>query len=499
MKKHYAIVFFIMCLLQMQAQTALFNNLGADVHLMPGAFMIVKADSLHNHAGSIENGGNLVVEGNIYNDATLAGRSASPTGLYRIQGDWINNGITTPFADSVELYGGNQLITGTQPSVFHHLILSGTPGSVKAQTIDASVDGNLNLNDHELATDINEMLVLNTATGAIQKAAGPAGFVSSMGPGRLTRATAATTPYFYPLGTPSALTGAVFYYRPLEITPVAATSNRYGARLAHNPLADSFDPDLMNDELCKVNPLFYHNIYHQSGNANASIKMFFDGANDGKWTDIGHWKAAVWNYMPTASVSANGSFSTVEVKNWGDFNPVPFALAAKKITVDAGPDKEIYPGETTSLDPVINFPATNIQWMPSYYLDFDNIASPKSTPVENIEYTIFVKNDVGCIATDKMKISVLPENLLVPTGFTPNGDGNNDVFRPANKNLDKIVFQVFNRWGEKVFETENAEEGWDGAFRGVKQDMGVYVWKAEYKLNGATATKFASGNVTLVR
>ncbi|MBS1617425.1 MAG: gliding motility-associated C-terminal domain-containing protein, partial [Bacteroidetes bacterium] len=75
----------------------------------------------------------------------------------------------------------------------------------------------------------------------------------------------------------------------------------------------------------------------------------------------------------------------------------------------------------------------------------------------------------------------------------------NDIFKPLNKNLTKIAFQIFDRWGEKVFETDGIGEGWDGTYKNVKQDIGVYVWKIEYQLEGSATMRSESGNVTLVR
>jgi gliding motility-associated-like protein len=114
-------------------------------------------------------------------------------------------------------------------------------------------------------------------------------------------------------------------------------------------------------------------------------------------------------------------------------------------------------------------------------------------------YTIKVVDDFGCVISDSVRLLIQDEELLIPTAFSPNKDGSNDIFRVKNTNLSQFQLQVFNRWGEKVFETTDADEGWDGTFRDEPQELGVYVWKAEYKLNGAPSVKFASGNLTLVR
>ena len=87
--------------------TSLFYNKGASIYMMPGSYMIVNHDSLHNSAGLIQNGGDIRVAGDIYNDAgaTLAGSPATATGLYDIGGNWVNSGTVTSYQDSVLLNG----------------------------------------------------------------------------------------------------------------------------------------------------------------------------------------------------------------------------------------------------------------------------------------------------------------------------------------------------------------------------------------------------------
>jgi gliding motility-associated-like protein len=113
------------------------------------------------------------------------------------------------------------------------------------------------------------------------------------------------------------------------------------------------------------------------------------------------------------------------------------------------------------------------------------VQDPKATPTETTEYTLTVTDKSGCVLRDSLKLTLLPDLLLIPTAFSPNTDGLNDIFRPLNKNLSKIAFQIYDRWGEKVYETDAVGEGWDGTYKGVKQPIGVYVWKAEYQITGS--------------
>ena len=105
------------------------------------------------------------------------------------------------------------------------------------------------------------------------------------------------------------------------------------------------------------------------------------------------------------------------------------------------------------------------------------------------------------MATDS--VSVISDCIAaLPTGFTPNGDGLNDYFNPREfltKGLKTFEMVIYNRWGEKIFETNNiAGRGWDGSYNGVPQLQGVYVYsiKATF-IDGQSIDKV--GNITLIK
>jgi len=94
----------------------LVTNQGAGIYIQPGGYVIVKTNSVHNANGYLENGGQFVIEGNVVNDDSLLGGVASPTGNYRVLGDWINNSNVYSNQDTVELYGNtNSLEVRLQP------------------------------------------------------------------------------------------------------------------------------------------------------------------------------------------------------------------------------------------------------------------------------------------------------------------------------------------------------------------------------------------------
>jgi gliding motility-associated-like protein len=88
--------------------------------------------------------------------------------------------------------------------------------------------------------------------------------------------------------------------------------------------------------------------------------------------------------------------------------------------------------------------------------------------------------------------------IYVPNAFTPNGDGENDFLFVRGKNITKLYFAIFNRWGQKVFETEEQHIGWDGTFKGMQIDPAVYDYYLKYECDGEEE-HFKKGNITLIK
>ncbi len=111
--------------------------------------------------------------------------------------------------------------------------------------------------------------------------------------------------------------------------------------------------------------------------------------------------------------------------------------------------------------------------------------------------TLTVIDNQGCTDTviKTIEVNLIPQ---VPTGFTPNGDGNNDRLYVKGGPFNKMKFRIYNNWGEKIYESEDQKEGWDGKKDGKEQPVGVYVWTLEVDLyNNRTVRK--NGDVTLMR
>ena len=88
--------------------------------------------------------------------------------------------------------------------------------------------------------------------------------------------------------------------------------------------------------------------------------------------------------------------------------------------------------------------------------------------------------------------------IYVPNAFSPNGDGENDVLFVRGNNITDLYFAVFNRWGEKVFETNDQSKGWDGYYNNRSSDPAVFDYYLKYECEGGRK-HFQKGNVTLIR
>lgn len=118
-------------------------------------------------------------------------------------------------------------------------------------------------------------------------------------------------------------------------------------------------------------------------------------------------------------------------------------------------------------------------------------------------YSVTV-SDRGCSGSDTIEVSkVLCDcELDYPNAFTPNGDGLNDYFLPFDIScpMDEYRLSVYDRFGKRVFTTENAHQGWDGTDNGTPLKVGVYFFYAKYKPDGVKSkVKHAKGDVTLIR
>ena len=125
--------------------------------------------------------------------------------------------------------------------------------------------------------------------------------------------------------------------------------------------------------------------------------------------------------------------------------------------------------------------ATDYSWQPAAGLDDPAKPNPVVTVTGDILYTVTASTSAGCKGTASVQLKVYqgPE-IYMPTAFTPNNDGKNDVFKPFPVGIKMYTyFRVFNRWGQLLYSTVDFNQGWDGKVNGKEQPSGTYVWIVE--------------------
>ncbi len=162
------------------------------------------------------------------------------------------------------------------------------------------------------------------------------------------------------------------------------------------------------------------------------------------------------------------------------------------------PDTTIHYGDRIQL--YATGAAVKHSWSPASYLDNPLSAHPWAAPPEDTRYEVIGWDEYGCPDTGIVRIRVVyHSNTMIPSAFSPNGDGKNDAFRIVNLKYEKVLeFMVFNRYGELVFSETDPKRGWNGWHRGKPAEPGVYFYRILLSLPDGTTSEL-SGDVTLLR
>lgn len=145
------------------------------------------------------------------------------------------------------------------------------------------------------------------------------------------------------------------------------------------------------------------------------------------------------------------------------------------------PDTSIYRGAEIEL--YAYSAASKLDWSPQSTIPSNPyLTSIRVQPTDSTTYYVHVVDGNSCEGYDSVRVGVYSKNvLLIPTAFSPNGDGINDIFKVAKHLNVKTLnyFDVYNRWGEKIFSTTNLDQGWDGSFKGEPVPNGSYNWQIQ--------------------
>ncbi len=202
------------------------------------------------------------------------------------------------------------------------------------------------------------------------------------------------------------------------------------------------------------------------------------------------------SYSVKITETASGCFfdTTITIPGYGIINAL----------FSVNPNLSCIPFESNPVTFIdLSLGATQGYWQlsDSTVIPYSTGQNPEHTFEEPGNYTItlHVENAGSCPDEYSKEICVLPPVVIfVPDIFSPNGDGLNDILYARAKSVEKFTFLIYDRWGEKVFETTDTSIGWDGRYKNKPAEQGVYVWYLQVSMADGT-TQNQKGDVTLVR
>ena len=223
------------------------------------------------------------------------------------------------------------------------------------------------------------------------------------------------------------------------------------------------------------------------------------GATTFDWQTI---TGTIINPVNTLTLSVNPATTTQYVllaQNAGcvDMDTVTVSIAPLAVA-NAGPSQSILTGQSATIGGNPSNPSGGtIVWYPNTTLSDSTSSNPIASPAATTIYTVVVTNILGCKAIDTMVVTILPP-FVIPTGFTPNGDGKNDAWVIDNMNLfPNVEIEVYNRWGEQLFYSKGNYTPWMGTYNGKPVPVGTYYYII--RLNDPKYPDHYAGPLTILR
>jgi gliding motility-associated-like protein len=209
------------------------------------------------------------------------------------------------------------------------------------------------------------------------------------------------------------------------------------------------------------------------------------------------WLGIANNKSIKVSPQATTLYTVVATNNDGctDTGYVTVTVDAFNGQLDVRPNP-VVAGTTVQMYTSANTNYKVLSWMP-----FNTSGGKYKTLIADTSLTVKVvtQSASGCIDIDSVQIIVDPlGDVFIPTAFTPNGDGKNDLFTIAGGQFKSFELRIWNRWGEPVFISKERSKGWDGNFANKPQPSGAYVYVLIATLKSGREVQ-RQGTVTLIR
>ena len=249
------------------------------------------------------------------------------------------------------------------------------------------------------------------------------------------------------------------------------------------------------DSICINRPVLFRNLSNENGSASVQYNWTFNDGGPGStlkdplpvtYTNTGNVDVVLQMTSPGCENQAQTLTKQVRVNA-----PKP-GTHYKSITTPEGSSQFIHARD--GIGSIYN-------WTPKVQLSSYNTQYTEFFATGNdVQYMIDITDKNTCITTDTILMQILKKpGFYLPTAFTPNEDGLNEVARPYLIGMKSLKsFSVFNRWGNLLFFSTKYGEGWNGKYKGQEQAVGVYIWILEfYNNDGKLITE--KGSITLIR
>ena len=195
-----------------------------------------------------------------------------------------------------------------------------------------------------------------------------------------------------------------------------------------------------------------------------------------------------------------GNYSVTVTDAHGCSNSAGYTLTSPPpIYVNLDSIHLIWLGESVELEAIASGGSGNLtySWAPDDELSCSSCSITDASPTHNTQLAVTVTDENGCTAIAGAFIE-LQFALYVPNSFTPNGDGDNDVFYAMSESVKDFTLRIFDRWGEEVYSCSSILEGWNGVFKGIEAKQDVYVYRIEATFANGKYEELI-GQVTLLR
>lgn len=229
----------------------------------------------------------------------------------------------------------------------------------------------------------------------------------------------------------------------------------------------------------------------------SSVKLFVTNGTRFNWRPSTGLSDTA-SRRPLASPTATTLYTVIkwDAEGCPSTETVRVALHPPAIA-EAGPNHTIPEGGTVTLQ---GAGGGQYLWSPAQFLDNEAIANPLAAPLDSMWFVLQVVTEHGCTDQDSTFVAVIPNiHIHFPTGFSPNGDGINDYFGIGHgEGIQEGTLELFNRWGQRIFISEDWRATWDGRIDQAPAPQGVYIWRFTALLFDGRLVK-RQGNVTLLR